>query len=216
MKLVSTSYVASGRTNQKQRTRDHLLAAARTLIESGDTPRVEDVARESGISRTTAYRYFPTQTELLAAAFPETAAQSLLPDPAPDDVGARVELVVAAIVDTVERTEPQQRAMLRLSLGADEHELPLRQGRAIRWLREALEPLREELGEAAVHDLAIALRSVCGIETRVWLGDIARLGNDDIRALQRWMARALLARAADDLPPGSGGYGDATATLERT
>jgi AcrR family transcriptional regulator len=203
MKPVSTSYIATGRTNQKQRTRDHLLAAARTLIEDGDTPRVEDVARESGISRTTAYRYFPTQAELLAAAFPETAAASLLPDPAPVDVGERVEWVVAAIVDAVERTESQQRAMLRLSLGADQHELPLRQGRAIGWLSEALEPLRDDLGDAAVHDLAVALRSVCGIETRVWLGDIARLGSEDIRALQRWMARALLARAADDPPPSS-------------
>jgi len=201
MKPVSTSYLDSGRMNQKQRTLDHLLAAARTLIEGGDTPRVEDVARESGVSRTTAYRYFPTQAELLAAAFPETAAASLLPDPAPDDVEARVDAVVSAIVDTVERTEPQQRAMLRLSLGADEHELPLRQGRAIGWLSEALEPLREDVGDAAVQRLAVALRSVCGIETRVWLTDIARLGSDDIRALQLWMAQALLAHAADEPPP---------------
>ena len=94
MNRVSTAYVDSGRTNQKQRTREALLAAARSLIEGGDTPRVEDVARESGISRTTAYRYFPTQTELLAAAFPETAAASMLPDPAPDDVALRVDAVV--------------------------------------------------------------------------------------------------------------------------
>jgi AcrR family transcriptional regulator len=193
MKPVSTPYVASGRMNQKQRTRDHLLAAARTLIESGDTPRVEDVARESGISRTTAYRYFPSQTELLAAAFPETAAASLLPDPAPEDVEARVDAVVTAIIDAVERTETQQRAMLRLSLGTDQHDLPLRQGRAIGWLREALEPLRDDIGDAGVRRLAVALRSVCGIETRVWLGDIAGLGADDIRDLQLWMARALLA-----------------------
>jgi AcrR family transcriptional regulator len=199
---VSTAYVASGRTHQKQRTRDHLLAAARSLIEGGDTPSVEDVARESGISRTTAYRYFPTQTELLAAAFPETAAESMLPDPPPDDVGDRVAAVVTAIVGTIERTEPQQRAMLRLSLGADEHELPLRQGRAIGWLSEALEPLREDVGDDAVRRLAVALRSVCGIETRVWLGDIAGLGAADIAALQLWMARALLTRAADDPPPG--------------
>ena len=205
MKPVSTSYLDSGRMNQKQRTRDHLLAAARTLIEGGDTPRVEDVARESGISRTTAYRYFPTQAELLAAAFPETAAASLLPDPAPEDVGARVDAVVTAIIDTVQRTEPQQRAMLRLSLGADQHELPLRQGRAIGWLREALEPLREDVGDDAVTELAVALRSVCGIETRVWLGDIARLGRDDIRALQLWMARALLAHADEEPPPAIAG-----------
>ena len=201
MNLVSTAYVDSGRTNQKQRTREALLAAARSLIEGGDTPRVEDVARESGISRTTAYRYFPTQTELLAAAFPETAASSMLPDPAPADVALRVDAVVLALIETVERTEPQQRAMLRLSLGADEHELPLRQGRAIGWLGEALEPLRADVGDEAIRRLAVALRSVCGIETRVWLGDVAGLGREDIRELQLWLARAVLARSLDEPPP---------------
>jgi hypothetical protein len=137
----------------------------------------------------------------LAAAFPETVAVSLLPDPAPEDVGARVDAVVTAIIETVERTEPQQRAMLRLSLGTDEHELPLRQGRAIGWLSEALEPLRAEAGDEAVHRLAVALRSVCGIETRVWLGDVAGLGREDIRELQLWLARAVLARSLDEPPP---------------
>jgi hypothetical protein len=91
--------------------------------------------------------------------------------------------------------------MLRLSLGTDEHELPLRQGRAIGWLSEALEPLRAEAGDAAVHRLAVALRSVCGIETRVWLGDVAGLGREDIRELQLWLARAVLARSLDEPPP---------------
>jgi AcrR family transcriptional regulator len=197
---MSTSYVSSGRSGQKQRTRDHLLAAARRLIEEGDTPRVEDVARESGISRTTAYRYFPTRADLLAAAFPETVVGSMLPDPAPDDVSERVRAVVSAIIDMLDRTEPQQRAMLRLSLGDQPHELPLRQGRAIGWLQEALEPLRDDLGEAGVHRLAMALRSVCGIETRVWLTDVAAQSADEVRALQLWMADALLARATEDPP----------------
>jgi AcrR family transcriptional regulator len=200
MKVVSTSYLTSGRQNQKRRTRTHLLAAARSLIESGDTPTVEEVARESGISRTTAYRYFPTQAELLAAAFPETAAASMLPDPAPDGVAERVETVATSFIEAVERAERQQRAMLRLSLGADEHELPLRQGRAIAWFSEALEPLRGELGDDALHDLALALRSVCGIETRVWLGDVARLGPAEIQALQLWMTRALVARVSEEPP----------------
>ena len=198
---MSTSYVTSGRSGQKQRTRDHLLAAARRLIEEGDTPRVEDVARESGISRTTAYRYFPTRAELLAAAFPETVAESMLPEPAPEDVSERVAAVVTAVIDMIERAEPQQRAMLRLSLGDQPHELPLRQGRVIGWLREALEPLSDDLGEDVVHRLAVALRSVCGIETRVWLTDIAGQSAGEVRALQLWMVGALLARATDEPPP---------------
>lgn len=203
MRAVSTSYVESGRVRQKQRTREQLLHAARELIASGDTPRVEEVAEAAGISRTTAYRYFPSQTELLAAAFPETATASLLPDPAPADVAERVAAVVSEVVDTVARTEPQQRAMLRLSLGAEPHELPLRQGRVIGWLSEALEPLRPDVGDEGVLRLAQAIRSACGIESRVWLVDIAGLDADTIRSMQLWIAEALLAYARKEGPPGA-------------
>jgi AcrR family transcriptional regulator len=162
---------------------------------------VEAVAEAAGISRTTAYRYFPSQAQLLAVAFPETLATSLLSDPAPQDVAARVAAVVGELVDLVARAEPQQRAMLRLSLGADRRELPLRQGRAIGWLSEALEPLRTELGDEGVLRLAQVIRSACGIEARVWLSDIAGLDAMAIRAMQLWVARALLDAALTDPPP---------------
>ena len=195
MKRVSTSYVESGRVRQKQRTREDLVDAARRLIESGDTPRVEDAAEAAGISRTTAYRYFPSQAALLAAAFPETSLTSLLPDPAPADVADRVAVVVGTLIDSIERSEHQQRAMLRLSLGDDTHELPLRQGRAIGWISEALEPLTDDLGDDGVRHLAVAIRSTCGIEARVWLADIAGLDAKQIKDLQMWIAHALVAQA---------------------
>ena len=195
MKRVSTSYVESGRVRQKQRTREDLVDAARRLIESGDTPRVEDAAEAAGISRTTAYRYFPSQGALLAAAFPETGLSTLLPDPAPVDVAERVAAVVGTLIDSIERSEHQQRAMLRLSLGDDTHELPLRQGRAIGWISEALEPMTGDLGEDGVRRLAVAIRSTCGIEARVWLADIAGLDAKQIKDVQMWIADALVAQA---------------------
>ena len=51
--------------------------------------------------------------------------------------------------------------------------LPLRQGRAIGWFEEALAPLRPQLGPAGVRRLAIAVRSAVGIESLVWLTDVA-------------------------------------------
>lgn len=202
MKAMGDDYLESGRIRQKLRTREDLLTAARRLIEGGETPTVEEVAEASGISRTTAYRYFRTQTELLAAAFPETVTRSLLPSPPPADTADRVHAVTSAIIDVVERTESQQRAMLRLSLGDRHHELPLRKGRAIGWLEEALEPSRETLGVESLRQLAIAIRSVCGIEARVWLSDVAGLDSHDVRALQLWAALALVERAAVEPPPG--------------
>ena len=68
---VSTGYEESGRTAQKARTRNALLDAARDLLAlNGEVPTVEDAAAAASISRTTAYRYFPSQAALLAAAHP--------------------------------------------------------------------------------------------------------------------------------------------------
>jgi AcrR family transcriptional regulator len=205
MNAVSRAYLEAGRTQQKQRTRDQLLAAARRLMESGDTPRVEDAAESAGVSRTTAYRYFASQRELLAAAFPETATTSLLPEPAPAEVHDRVAAVASGLADVLDRSEHLQRTMLRLSLDAAPHDLPLRQGRAIGWYAEALEPLRDVLGEDGLHRVAVALRAVSGIETRVWLNDIAGLDAADVRALQMWIVDALVRRALEQPPPVEGG-----------
>jgi AcrR family transcriptional regulator len=192
---VSTAYELNGRTNQKRRTRDALVAAARSIVAEGRTPTVEEVAQAAAISRTTAYRYFPSQRALLGAAHPETSVESLLPDDAPDDVAARLDIVVAAYTRIILDNESQQRTMLRLSLEADPEErsqLPLRQGRVIKWLEEALAPLQPQLPRSEVRRLAIAIRSATGIEALSWLTDVAGLSREDAAALTRWSAHVML------------------------
>jgi AcrR family transcriptional regulator len=70
-------YARTGRVHQKQRTRDALVAAGRALVADGVTPTVEMAAERARISRTSAYRYFPSQAALLAAAHPEITTVSL-------------------------------------------------------------------------------------------------------------------------------------------
>jgi hypothetical protein len=114
--------------------------------------------------------------------------------------------VVERFTQLISDTEPQQRTMLRMALDATQShtELPLRQGRAIGWITEALEPLRGALTDAQVHQLVLAIRSATGIEARVWLTDVAQLSNDDAMAVMRWSAQALLAAAlAGQAPPTS-------------
>ncbi|MDD1476686.1 helix-turn-helix domain-containing protein [Arthrobacter sp. H16F315] len=77
---MSRPYVDAGRTGQKRRTLDALVAAARQLVAAGETPTVDEAALAAGVARSTAYRYFPGQRELLAAAHPETARTSMLPE----------------------------------------------------------------------------------------------------------------------------------------
>jgi len=198
MKIVSSHYEANGRVEQKRRTREALVSAARDLVANGRNPTVEDAAAAASVSRATAYRYFPDQRSLLLAAHPEVATTTLLPDDPPKDVADRLDAVVRAFIELIIDTEAQQRTMLRLSLDpvpAASSALPLRQGRAIGWIAEALEPLLPQLGEERVHRLALGIRSAIGIEALVWLTDIAGLSREDAAQLMLSSARAML-RAA--------------------
>jgi AcrR family transcriptional regulator len=195
---VATAYELTGRTRQKQRTREALVAAARDLISrGGSAPTVEAAAEAASVSRTTAYRYFPTQSALLVAAHPEVAASTLVPDDAGDDPEARLLGAVDAFITIVLDTEHQQRTMLRLSLDPEtsRESLPLRQGRAVTWFVEALAPLRPRLTDAEVHRLAVAVRSAVGIESLVWLVDVAGLTREDAAELMHSSAYALLHQA---------------------
>lgn len=201
---MSTAYEEFGRTAQKQRTRNALVAAARELVAAGDTPTVEAAADAAAISRTTAYRYFPNRHALLAAAHPETTATSLLPPNPPVDAEARLGLVVRQFVKNLIDNESQQRTMLRLSLERTPHEqreLPLRQGRAIGWFTEALEPARELLGDDGLHRLVLAIRSAVGTEALVWLVDVAGLSRTAAGDLMQWSALSLYRSAIAEARP---------------
>jgi AcrR family transcriptional regulator len=202
---MSTAYEESGRTRQKQRTRHDLIAAGRELIaRHGRTPTVEEAAAAAGVSRTTAYRYFRSQRELLAAAHPEIDLATLLPTDSGDDPEDRLLAAVRAFIDMIVRFEPQQRTMLRLSLeeATDASQLPLRKGRAIGWFEEALAPARTQLSDADIHRLAIAVRSAVGIESLVWLVDVAGLNREDAAELMLESARALTRAALSDRDSG--------------
>jgi AcrR family transcriptional regulator len=192
----------------RRRTHAALVAAARELVTEGRTPTVEEAAARADVSRTTAYRYFANQAELLVAAHPEVATTSLLDEDAPDDPVVRLELVLDRYLEGLFGSEDQQRTMLRLSLDptiSDERRaaLPLRQGRVIGWVEQALEPLGDTWSAAERRRLAIAIRAAGGIESLVWLVDVAGYSRDEARAQMRWSAMALLAEALRSGPPGA-------------
>ncbi len=192
------AYEETGRTRQKQRTRAALIVSARDLVgRGGRPPTVAEAAEAASISRTTAYRYFPTQQSLLVAAHPEIEATSMLPADIGDVPEDRLEAAVRGFLAMVVDTESQQRTMLRLSLEVDAatRDFPLRQGRAIGWFTEALAPLAPRLGDDGVRRLAVAVRAVAGIESLVWLVDVAGMTQDDAVEQMVWSAIAVLRRA---------------------
>src|SRR4051812_37137151 len=63
-----SSYDSFGRMNQKRRTRAALMTAAAEFVRRGETPSILQVADAALVSKSTAYRYFPSQDALLAEA----------------------------------------------------------------------------------------------------------------------------------------------------
>ena len=190
----------------RRRTHAALVAAARELVAEGLAPTVEDAAARAEVSRTTAYRYFANRADLLVAAHPEVATTSFLDADASDDPRARLEQVLDRYLEILRGSEEQQRTMLRLSLdpGLDDERrsaLPLRQGRVIGWVEEALEPLADTWPAAERRRLACAVRSAAGIESLVWLLDVAGFSRDEAFAQLRWSALALFAEALRTGPP---------------
>jgi AcrR family transcriptional regulator len=191
----------NGRIQQKARTRAELIRAARTLIDGGLAPTVDEAARAASVSRATAYRYFPSRHALLVAAYPQLTADSLLGDDAPRDPAARLEIVLDGITRQMLEHEPVLRTMLRLSLEAratTPADLPFRVGRRITWVADALEPLRAELSEPDRERLVLAIASAVGIDALVWLTDVAGLSRPEAVELMCWSARTLLQAARSE------------------
>lgn len=195
---MAIAYELTGRIRQKARTRNALIGAARQLLAEGATPTVERTADRAAISRTTAFRYFPNQRLLLLATYPQLSEPSLLQPGAGDDPEARLEAVTLEFTRQVLEYEPELRAQLHLALEPGPRqpgELPLRTGRGIAWIEEALAPLAPRVRKRDLHRLALAIRATLGVEALVWLTDIAGISREEAVDIMRSSARTLL-RAA--------------------
>jgi AcrR family transcriptional regulator len=194
---MGVSYQATGRVRQKARTHGALVQATRELLRTGVTPSVEQAADAAGVSRTTAYRYFPTQRARLAASFPQLGQESLLGDAPPAGVAARVAAFADAMTRLILDNEAEMRAMLRLSLEPDvePREVALRGGKRLDWAADALAPLRDELPADELERLALAVAAAVGIEAFVWLVDVGGAPRERAAEIMRSAAAAILAGA---------------------
>jgi AcrR family transcriptional regulator len=194
---VTVPYERTGRVSQKARTREALIGGARSLLAQGVTPTMEGAAAAASISRTTAYRYFPSLRDLLVAAYPHIEQESLLgPDPPADPV-ARLELAAVNQTERILKYEAEQRTVLRLSLEspAERPDVPMNRGMRIGWIEDALAPLRGKLPDEELRRLVLGIGATLGIEAFVWLTDIAGLPREQAVAVMRSNAAALLRSA---------------------
>ena len=199
---MDVPYLHTGRTNQKARTRDAVIAAARQLLAEGVTPTIEEAAAEASVGRTTAYRYFPNSRALLAATYPEIEERSLLGPDSPEDPLARLEIMAESFTRQILEHEPELRAQLRLALEGEPargESLPFRRGRRIRWIEEALSPLEGRMPEGELGRLVLGIGATLGIEALVWLTELGGLSREEAVEVMRSNARTLLRSALERL-----------------
>jgi AcrR family transcriptional regulator len=190
-------YEQTGRVGQKARTRTALISATRELLAAGVKPTMEGAADAAAVSRTTAYRYFPSLHDLLAATYPHIEETTLLGDDPSLDPVARLEAVAADQARRILEFEPEMRAMLRLSLEPASQTMKLPMNRALRigWIEDALSPLRGTLSEAEFRALVHGIGATLGIESFVWLVDVAGLSREHAAKVIRSNASGLLRSA---------------------
>ncbi len=201
---IAVPYELTGRINQKARTREALIEAARRLLASGVSPTMEGAADAASISRTTAYRYFPNLRALLVATYPHIEERSLLGPEPPEDPEARLEAVADDQGRRILTYEAEMRAVLRLSLESDPSGfagLPMHRGLRIGWIEDALAPRQGRMRDQDLQRLVYGIGATLGIEAFVWLTDIAGLPREEAVAVMRANAsgilRAALASAAE-------------------
>jgi AcrR family transcriptional regulator len=174
----------------------------------GKNPSIEEVAEEALVSRATAYRYFSSREALLVEApmdldMPEPAELLDHPD-APTDPLARLDLVDAAIHRVSFDNEAQARNLLKYSMERwfanrdGKIDLPVRQGRRVGLLSQALEPVRDQLSPEDFDDLIAALSLVASLESMIVFRDVMPIEPDRARRVKQWAIHALVQTMLDE------------------
>jgi AcrR family transcriptional regulator len=182
-----------------------LLDEAVRLVRRGRIPSVAEVARSAGVSRATAYRYFPSRSKLVSAVIAEALGPVQRAVPQQGDAKQRLHELLDRTYSRFAEYEPHMRAALQLALehqslaaaGLLEEE-PFRRGQRTEILATTLEPLRRALRPRAYRRLLRALAVVYGIEPMVILKDICGATDRETEAVVRWMMDALVDAALRD------------------
>jgi AcrR family transcriptional regulator len=176
----------TGRSSQKARTRQALLAAARQVMERGEPVTVLAAAQEAGISKATAYRYFSTsETLILEATLDAKVAtpEEIVGDA--QDVRERVIRVQRYLFTLTRASETKFRLFLARALDASVADRghasrEIRGGRRLPMYEHALAPVRSRLSRKQFQFLVLSLSAASGMESYLALKDVCRV--DDATA----------------------------------
>ncbi len=177
---------ATGRTNQKARTRKAIVDACRELARSGAEITMPEVAKAALVSEATAYRYFPDLVSLLQEAlvglWPDPA-QALAPVAASADPAERIAFACDYLMRGVYAYQGSVRAMISHTIARPAGS-QARPGIRFGLIDHALAPFEDPDGPQFLPPEAMArlkqeLAVVVGAEALFVLTDLCGLPVDD-------------------------------------
>jgi AcrR family transcriptional regulator len=181
------------------RTRALMVAKASELMRRGLSPSVSEVAEAAGVSRSTAYRYFPTLADMLRAVVAEALGPILDWDDPANTGEKRLTSLYGMTFKRLSEHESTFRAAIRQSLEPSV-ELPgdktLGRGHRLALLARALSG--SGLSSQQIAKLLPAMSLTFGIEALIVLKDICELDDTQAEEVAVWAACALLEAAKRD------------------
>lgn len=187
----------------RARTMSLMLETAIRLMQEGQTPSVSEVAEAAGVSRATAYRYFPSQAALIQAVVDEALGPILGWTSDSDDAETRIADLLESSMPRILEFEATFKAALKLSLeqwarrraGTLGDEPPFKRGHRVELLQGAIAPLRNVLPKEAFSRLAKALSLTYGLEVLIILKDLWGLEQKEVQNVAVWAGRAMVKSA---------------------
>jgi AcrR family transcriptional regulator len=193
---MSDTEVKPGRTAQRRRTRKAIVEATSQLLAAGNDPSIMDIAAAADVSRRTVYMYFPTLDQLLLDATVgamNTDVDTALSATTETDPRKRVEIMIDALCARMEQSLPLGRKLIKLTVDTPQSEgAPKRGYRRVRWIEQAIDPLRAELGAKRFEQLISALSLVVGWEAFIVLFDVRGLSEKQARRVSLATALTLV------------------------
>lgn len=189
---MNKDYINSGRANQKQETRDRILKSAQYFLKEGIEFSLEDVAKKTGISRATIYRYY-SNAEILAAEAsldintlsPEEIFKNLEPKNFEEQVlGIQDYFNTHAVVN-----ENAFRKYLSVVIASNPSSIK-RGARRKKTMQLAFENTNFKTKDKK--DLTNLLIILMGIEPLIIAKDVARLNNQEAMRLMKWGIQLIL------------------------
>lgn len=191
----------------RKRTYILLVNTALDLFEKGAMPSVSDLALEAGVSRATAYRYFPTQSDLIEATVNASLGPILTWQPQSQNTQQRIDELLTYAFPRMFEHEGVLRAALQASLQqwalgrSSPQELTdkrLERGNRKDILAMVTTPMKGEYPIEIIDKVVKAFSVIYGSEIFLVLKDIWKLDNEQVTEIAQWMAKAIMNQAMLD------------------